>query len=148
MSAARRLATMTVAVVVAVSFASACSEETKQNAQETTDALQQDAERNADELGAELEQTAGESQARAAAEDLRARIKANPAAATGGPRSMTAITESAVDVAGDPEIVGATDADGDGLDDDGKVQADVAGASACLTLPATGDDTTVAGGAC
>lgn len=148
MAAARRLAMMTVAVALAVTLTAACSEETQQNARETTDALQEDAERNADQLGAELDETAAEAQARAAAEDLRARIKANDATSTAGPRSMAAITESAVDVVGDPEVVGATDADGDGLDDDGKVQVDVDGASACLTLPATGDDTTVEGGAC
>ena len=61
---------------------------------------------------------------------------------------MTAINESAVDLAGDPQVVGASDEDGDGLDDDGKVQVDVAGASACVTLPATGDDTAVDGGPC
>ena len=61
---------------------------------------------------------------------------------------MAAIGESAVDVAGDPEVAGAADADGDGLDDDGKVQVNVGGASACLTLPATGDDTNVEGGPC
>jgi hypothetical protein len=147
MAAARRLATMAAAVVLAVTFASACSEETKQNAQETADALGDDAQKNADELGAELEETAGEAQARAAAEDLRVRIKANTTTTTLGPRSMVAITESAADVVGDPEVL-AVDADGDGLEDDGKVQVNVAGASACLTLPATGDDTTVEGGAC
>jgi hypothetical protein len=148
MTATRRLAVTAFALLLAAPFAVACSEETKDSARETADQLEDDAQRNADELGTELDEKADEGQARAAAEDLRVRIKANETASTQGPRSMTAISESAVDVAGDPEIVGAADADGDGLDDDGKVQVNVGGASACVTLPATGDDTSVEGGAC
>jgi hypothetical protein len=134
---ARRLAPMAIAILIAVPFAAACSEETQQNARDTAESLGEDAEANA-----------AEASARAAAEELRVRIKANATAATQGPRSMVAIAESSEDIVGDPEVVGATDADGDGLDDDGKVQVNVSGASACVTLPATGDDTTVNGGAC
>ena len=148
MGAVRRLAAVAVAGLILVPLATACSEETKQNAKETADNLEDDAQKNADELGAELDQTGAEARARVAAEDLRARIKANTTTTTLGPRSMVAITESIPAVVGTPEVVGAADADGDGLDDDGKVQVNIDGASACLTLPATGDDTTVEGGAC
>ena len=125
------------AALLALTLTTACSEETKENARDTAESLEDDAQKNADEV-----------QARAAAEELRVRVKANESAQAQGPRSMTAIGESSVDLAGDPEVAGALDADGDGLDDDGKVQVNVGAASACLTLPATGDDTSVDGGAC
>jgi hypothetical protein len=144
----RRLALIAIAVTMTMSFAVGCSDKTQESARETADALGEDADRNAEQASDELEIKAAEGQARLAAEDLRARIKANATAATAGPRSMVAITESSTDVTGAPAIVGATDADGDGLDDDGKVQVDIDGASACVTLPANGDDTTVQGGAC
>lgn len=148
MSTTRRLIAAAFAVTLTMSFAAACSEETKDSARETADNLEEDAKTNASELSDELDETADEGLARAAAEELRARIKANETASTQGARSMTAIGESAVDIAGDPEVAGAADADGDGLDDDGKVQVNVGTGSACVTLPATGTDTTVEGGAC
>ena len=148
MSSTRRLLTTALAVLMTVSFAAACSEKTQDSAQETADAIGEDAEKNADQLGSEIDAKADEGLARAAAEDLRVRIKANDTANAEGARSIAAINESAADVAGDPEIVGVDDADGDGLDDDGKVQVNVGDASACLTLPETGEDTTVEGGAC
>ena len=148
MSTTRRLIAAAFAVTLTMSFAAACSEETKDSARETADNLEEDAKTNASELGDELDATADEGLARAAAEELRARIKANGTASTQGARSMAAIGESSVDIAGDPEVAGVTDADGDGMDDDGKVQVNVGTGSACVTLPATGTDTTVEGGAC
>lgn len=145
---ARRVGALLISVVLLGTLGSACSDETQQSARETADALGADAQRNAEQAGNELGAKAAEGQARVAAEDLRVRIKANAAAVTQGPRSIVAINESAAAVAGSPEIAGAVDADGDGLDDDGKVQVNVDGASACVTLPATGNDTTVTGGPC
>lgn len=148
MSTTRRLLAAAFAATLVLSLATACSDETQQSARETADNLEEDAKTNASQLGDDLDETTDEGLARAAAEELRARIKANETASTQGARSMTVIGESAVDLAGDPEVTGAADADGDGLDDDGKVQVDVGTGSACVTLPATGSDTTVEGGAC
>jgi hypothetical protein len=135
-------------VALALPMAAACSESEQQDARNTASSIEDDAREQADELGQELDDATADARARAAAEDLRLRIKANDAAEAQGARSVAAITESATDVVGDPEVAGVEDADGDGLDDDGKVQVNVEGASACVTLPATGDDTTVEGGPC
>ena len=144
----RRLAPFAVAFVLIAPFASACSSDTKENAKDTAESVKEDAQDNAEKAGDEIEQKGDEAQARTAAEDLRARIKANDTADEEGARSVAAINESLADVAGDPELSGLEDSDGDGLDDDGKVQVDVGDASACLTLPAEGEDTQVEGGTC
>ena len=148
MSPVRRLAPLAVALLAFVPLAAGCSSDTKDNAKDTAESVKDDAAENADEAGNEIEETGDEAQARAAAEDLRARIKANDTANDEGPRSIAAINESLADVAGDPELEGLEDADGDGLDDDGKLQVNVEDSSACLTLPESGEDTTVDGGAC
>ncbi len=148
MSPLRRIAPLLIASLVVAPFLASCSSETRDNAEETVESAQDDAAETAEDAGNELQETGDEAQARAAAEDLRARIKANDTANDEGPRSVAAIEESFEDVAGDPEISGLDDGDGDGLDDDGKVQIDVEDASACLTLPESGEDTTVEGGAC
>lgn len=148
MKALRRLVPLAVALLVIAPLAASCSSDTKENAKDTAESLQDDAKDNAEAAGDEIEEKGDEAQARAAAEDLRARIKANDTANAEGPRSVAAINESLEDVAGDPEVVGLTDDDGDGLDDDGKVQIDVEDSSACLTLPESGEDTSVEGGAC
>jgi len=148
MTAMRRIAPLAISLLALAPFVAACSSDTKENAKQTATDLKDDAKDNASKVADEADTKAAEAKARVAAEDLRARIKANKTADANGTRSVAAINESVADVAGDPKVVGLTDADGDGLDDDGKVQLDVDGASACLTLPATGEDTTVEGGAC
>lgn len=65
-----------------------------------------------------------------------------------GVRSVAVLEQSSEDLPGDPTIVGIDDADGDGADDDGTVQVDVEDQSACLTLPESGNDIDVEGGAC
>lgn len=148
MSAARRLAPLAIAALVLVPFAAACSEETQDNARDTVESLEDDARENAGTLVDEVEEGADEAGARAAAEELRARVEANDTADAEGLRSMAAIEESAKDLVGDPEVEGIEDTTGDGLDDDGKIQVNVGEASACLTLPESGDDATVEDGPC
>ena len=79
------------------------------------------------------------------AEALRASLSSNDTAAEDGLRSVAALQEVADDLPGDPEVTGIEDGDGDGLDDDGKVQVDQDDASACVTLPEAGDDSTQEG---
>ena len=43
---------------------------------------------------------------------------------------------------------GIEDGNGDGLDDDGLIQVDQGGQSACVKVPATGNDIQVTSGAC
>jgi len=148
MSPTRRLAPLLIVLLATAPFIASCSSDTKENAKDTAESVKEDAAENADDAGAEIEESGDEAQARAAAEDLRARIKANDTANEEGARSVAAINESLEDVAGDPELEGLEDGDGDGLDDDGKVQINIEESSACLTLPASGEDTTVEGGAC
>lgn len=144
----------------------ACSSDTKDAAKDTVenagDDIQDgadDAKENAEEAGDdfkdgvdEVKDQAGtkadEAAARAAAEELRSRMKANDTANDEGVRSIAALNESAKDLTGDPEVTGIEDTTDDGLDDDGKVQVDVGESSACLTLPETGENTEVKGGAC
>lgn len=148
MNTTRRLAVLAISLLALGSVTAACSSETKDDAKSTAESLKEDAKENGAKVSDEVDAKAAEAKARVAAEDLRARIKANDTANEKGARSVDAINESVADVAGEPKVVGLDDTDGDGLDDDGKVQLDVDGASACLTLPATGEDTTVDGGAC
>lgn len=115
----------------------ACSSDAEDDTKDAVESVQDDVETKTDEAAA-----------RAAAEELRTRMKANDTANEEGVRSMAALEESAEDLTGDPTVEGIEDTDGDGMDDDGKVQVDVGDSSACLTLPETGEDTTVEGGAC
>ena len=144
----------------------ACSSDTKDSAKETADNAGDDIQdgadnakdnaeeagddfkAGADKVGDEVGTKADEAAARAAAEELRSRMKANDTANEEGVRSIAALNESAEDLTGDPDVTGIEDSDDDGLDDDGKVQVDVGESSACLTLPETGEDTEVKGGAC
>lgn len=140
----------------------ACSSDAKEDANEAVDEAGDDFERGVDEVKDGVDEAgdnfedgvdevgtkADEAAARAAAEELRTRMKANDTANDEGIRSIAALEESAEDLTGDPDVTGIEDTDGDGLDDDGKVQVDVGDSSACLTLPEEGEDTSVEGGEC
>ncbi len=93
-------------------------------------------------------QAADDVTARATAEALRVSLKGNDTADEEGIRSVKAIQQAADDLLGDPEITGIEDGDGDGLDDDGKVQVTQDGSDVCVSLPETGEDTTVTDGPC
>jgi hypothetical protein len=97
----------------------------------------------------EAKEKAAEGGARVVAEGYRASIKAQDTDdASGGVRNMEALRVAASDLPGDPEVTGIEDADGDGRDDDGYVQVTVEDENACVTLPESGDDIEVSGGAC
>jgi hypothetical protein len=103
----------------------------------------------AEEAVEDVQEKAGEAGARATAEGLRASLKAHDTDdASGGVRNIEVLRSAAEDLPGDPEFIGIADADGDGRDDDGYVQANVGDESACVTLPESGDDIDVSGGAC
>ncbi len=125
------------AVVLAFSPLASCSDEAQDETGEAVDEVVEDAEGGVDEV-----------QARGSAEALRVSLKGNDTADEEGIRSVAAINEAAEDLPGDPEVTGVDDGDGDGLDDDGKVQVTVDGQQACVVLPAEGEDTTVEDGAC
>ena len=118
-------------------LAASCSSDTVDKAKDTAESAADDVDNSVDS-----------GTARAQAEAMRAALKANDTADADGLRSVEALQQTADDLPGDPEVTGITDADGDGLDDDGKVQVTVDDQSACLTIPETGDDTEVSGGAC
>jgi hypothetical protein len=120
--------------VVGLLVGGACDDETEDKAEEAVEGAKE---------------KAGEAGARASAEAFRVSLKAQDTDdASGGVRNVEALRSAAEDLPGDPDITGIADADGDGRDDDGYVQADVGDESACVTLPETGDDIDVSGGAC
>jgi hypothetical protein len=114
-----------------------CSKATRDQAKQTVKSAQQDAQATLDKATPRLE-----------AEAMRAALKVSSTARTQGVRSVAALREAAKKVPGSPKISGIVDANGDGKDDDGKVQIDAKGYSACLILPASGTNTTVKSGAC
>ena len=50
------------------------------------------------------------------------------------------LQEAADGLPGDPTVEGIADTNGDGFDDDGRVEVRVEQERSCLTLPASGDD--------
>lgn len=126
----------------------ACSSDAKEDTKEAADSVGDDIKDGAEDAGDAIGTKSDEAAARAAAEELRTRMKSNDTANDEGIRSIAALEESAEDLTGSPEVTGIEDSDGDGLDDDGKVQINVGDSSACLTLPEEGEDTQVEGGAC
>lgn len=119
--------------VVGLVAAGACDDDTRDKAEETVQSAKE---------------KAGEAGARATAEAFRASLKAQDDDVPGGVRNVEVLREAAKDLPGDPEITGIDDVNGDGRDDDGHVQAKVGDQKACITVPETGDDVDVAGGAC
>jgi hypothetical protein len=128
--------------------ASACSDDTNDKVSDAADSVGSDVSDAAGDIREDAEDGAGSVGARTQAEALRASLKGNDTADAEGVRSVAAINEAATDLPGDVEVTGVDDADGDGLDDDGRVQVDQGDQSACVILPAEGEDTTVENGAC
>jgi hypothetical protein len=115
----------------------ACSDEDRDDAQQRVEDLQED-----------VEDAAGTSTARLTAEALRGVLVAGDSSESEGPRTMTVLQGAIDDLPGDPTIVGVEDADGDGQDDDGRVEVQSGDQAACLTLPETGTDIDVSSDAC
>jgi hypothetical protein len=117
--------------------AMACSDEARDEAEQRVDDLQED-----------VEDAAGTSTARLTAEALRGVLVAGDSSDSGGMRSMTTLQDAIDDLPGDPTIVGVEDGDGDGQDDDGRVEVQSGDQAACITLPETGTDIDVSSDAC
>ena len=135
----RLLAALATLLAVGLAFSplASCSSDTREKAGDAVDSAKDDAAKAADTV-----------QARTTAEALRVSLKGNDTADKEGIRSVKAIQQAAEDLPGDPKVTGIEDGDGDGLDDDGKVQVTQDGKDACLSLSETGEDTTVDGGPC
>ena len=131
------LTNITIALVLTGAALSGCSSETADKAGDAAESAKDDAAQVADDASARVQ-----------AEALRASLKGNDTANEEGIRSIKAVQQAADDLAGDPEVSGIDDGDGDGLDDDGKVQVTVDESSACLSLPESGENTEVTDGAC
>jgi hypothetical protein len=94
----------------------------------------------------DVKESANQAAARALAESYRAALKAK---GPGQPlRTITLLNDVKGTLPGNPDISGIADGNGDGQDDDGKVEATVNDGHACVTIPATGDLVDVNGGAC
>lgn len=124
---ARKLASL--AVVVTLLAAMACS-----------------ADDAGDDPDNDLGEKAASAEARTVAEALRVVILAD---GTDGPdrRRVDSLQENVDDIPGEPDISGIADDDGDGLDDDGKIEVTVDEEVACLTVAEDGD-VDVTGGSC
>lgn len=108
-----------------------------------------DADDTVEDIEEGVEERTGQAGARAAAEAFRVSLRAQDTDdEDGGVRQIEALRDAADDVPGDPDITGIEDETGDGIDDDGYVQVDVGDESACVTLPETGNEIDVSGGAC
>ena len=63
-------------------------------------------------------------------------------------RSVEQLQGYVDDLPSQAKATGLDDQDGDGLDDDGKIQFTVGDKSSCLTIPESGNDTKVTDYAC
>jgi hypothetical protein len=113
-----------------------CSDDTEDKVDDAAQSVREDAE-----------DAAGSAAARATAESMRADLLANDLPENQTVRDVAVLQQTADDLPGDVQLSGVADADGDGKDDDGKVQVDVGDQSACLTVADNGD-VDVSGGAC
>lgn len=128
-----RMLVAAVAVTTTATFGSACSKSTTDAAKKTVKNATNDIER-ATAVGI--------------ADTVREAIKHEASDKHLSPRSLSVIDAAIHDVPGTPEVVGATDANRDGLDDDGKVEVKVGDQYACLTIPVQGDVYSSKGGRC
>lgn len=123
---ARRLLAVPVAAAVAVVLASslaACGDD------------DDGGESIADEAG-QLADSAG---ALAVAEALRGVLVAEDLGDDAQRRDIAVLREAVDDLPGNPDVAGIADADGDGRDDDGRVEVRVGGEAACLAIAPSGD---------
>lgn len=94
-----------------------------------------DGESIADEA-AQLADSAG---AVAVAEALHAILVADDLGDESERRNVDVLREAVDDLPGDPEVVGIADEDGDGRDDDGRVEVRVDDEAACVAIATNGD---------
>lgn len=92
-----------------------------------------------DGVGRQAQDLAESVGAVAVAESLRVSLAARDVGADVDRRNVDVLRRAADDVPGDPDISGIADEDGDGRDDDGKVEVRVEDQTACLTIAEDGD---------
>jgi hypothetical protein len=118
-------------------FVAACSDDTKDQAREAAESAAEDADDFVDS-----------SSAQAIAAALQASIEADDRYEDEGPRSMAVLQENIDDLPGEPEVVEVVDSDGDGLDDDGRVEVRVDDDASCLSLGEVGEGIDISDDAC
>lgn len=128
----------------------ACSDDDQDDARATAEDVRDDAESTAEDVVDEVAETADEGAARAQAEALRASVveAVDDAGEDESARSVALVEAEAEELPSDVTLEGLDDGDGDGLDDDGQVTVAVDESAACVTLPESGTDLEVEGGAC
>lgn len=114
-----------------------CSSDTADKAKDTVDSA-----------GEDVQSGAQQATASSTAEAFRASLKGNKDADEQGLRSVDVLQQVADDLPGDPDISGIEDGDGDGLDDDGKIQVTAGDEQACISVPESGENTEVSAEAC
>ena len=87
----------------------------------------------------EAKQTVNEATARAAAETMRATLKADNLKNGETVQNVSILQAAADKIPGSPQVSGIQDANNDRKDDDGKVTITVGNESACLTAHTNGD---------
>lgn len=92
-------------------------------------------------------QSLNQAGARAAAEATRGILKSKNLSQGQTVRSVSVLKDATNDLPGSPDVTGITDSNGDGKDDDGKVQFTVGNGHACLTAHDNGT-VDVTDGAC
>jgi hypothetical protein len=125
-----------VGIVAAIAFgASACDDANDQADEAVDDAREQ------------AEDAAGSAGARAQAEAMRVALQAKSLPADQTVRDVGVLQDAADSLPGDVTVSGLSDADGDGKDDDGKIQFTVGDQHACVTVADNGE-ISVSGDAC
>jgi hypothetical protein len=143
----KSLRLLAIAAVLAVAPATllGCSDDTKDKVRSAAESAKEDAGNAIDSAKENAGSVVDKAGAQGAAEYVRGRVKV---AGTDDPRSIDTLQGYVDDLPDQAKVSGLDDGDGDGLDDDGKIQFTVGDTSACLTLPESGNDTKVAEGAC
>jgi hypothetical protein len=118
---------ITILLVALVALTGACSDDDVDEAADT-----------ARDAAGTIADAAQDASARSVAEAYRAALLSDESDGANR-RRVDVLQETADDLPGNPEILGIEDADGDGADDDGRVELRVDNESSCLTISAEGD---------
>jgi hypothetical protein len=120
----RRCVAVLVLNGLAVAALAGCSDDTKDKVKRVASTVQENA---------------GEAGAFALAEALRGALAAKDLPQGQTERTVSVINQVVSDLPGNPDFTGIKDTDGDGVDDDGKVQANLGDSAACLQIARNGD---------
>ena len=120
----RRCVAVMVATGLAVAALAGCSDD-------TTDKVKRAA--------STVQENVGEAGAFALAEALRGALAVKDLPEGQTERDVDVLDQVVRDLPGNPDFTGIEDADGDGVDDDGNVQANLGDRAACLHIAENGD---------